>query len=475
MGAVCSCYKEEEAVRSEEAEAGRYDETTRRESVYYDARQSPTSSMFFSPADMPCIHPRGSIYMDDPKTLLRSPDRAPKRRSLIVRLKLEEPRVKLDQRGYPGNLTDEELDACLTFQQTLKEKSDSSYQAMVDAFAPVEEEPYALCRLLRARNFKLDDIMKMMDEYVANWKTIEENQFYPTIEDAVGCPGSVFLTQYPCLFSGKAKNGCPINYQLVGKLRAEGIECLTELDRVRCYAVHSVMYQFKKEVALAQAHDPDFVRCESVCVLDLKGLDSSQLNKRTLATLDGIADYMGCFPEMLNRMIIINAPMFFSVFWSLIKAFLNPTTVAKIEIYTRESKGHQRLLELIDKKELLADYGGEGQSFDALVQKIGSESGATRQTAELMKGDGEARFVVELRSEEKATFSVYSRFGAKASLLKDDAVAKTVELESADNSFPRRMEIVSDEKGSGKFKMSITGSKFDYFLVHVEVFALNSR
>jgi hypothetical protein len=153
---------------------------------------------------------------------------------------------------------------------------------------------------------------------------------------------------------------------------------------------------------------------------------------------------------------------------------LNPTTVAKIEIFTKESKGHTRLLELIDKKELLADYGGDGQSFGALVQKIGSESGATRQTAELMKGDEEARFVVELTSEEKATFSVYSRFGDKASLWKDDAVAKTVEIESADNCAPQRTEIVSDEKGPGKFKMSITGSTLDYFLLHVEVFALNS-
>jgi hypothetical protein len=303
---------------------------------------------------------------------------------------------------------------------------------------------------------------------------MEKDDFYPTIEDAVVCPGSVFLTQYPYLFSGKAKNGCPINYQLVGKLRAEGIECLTELDRVRCYAVHSVMYQFKKEVGLAQAFDPDFVRCESICVLDLKGLDSSQLNKRTLATIDGIAQYVACFPEMLNHMIIINAPMFFSVFWSLLKAFLSPTTVAKIEIFTKESKGHQRLLELVDKKELLADYGGDGQSFDALVQKIGSESGATRQTAELIKGDEEARFVVELTSEEKATFSVYSRFGATASLLKDDAVSKTVEIESPSNSLPQRTEIVLDEKGSGKFKVSIAGSKLHYFLVHVEVFALSS-
>jgi hypothetical protein len=234
------------------------------------------------------------------------------------------------------------------------------------------------------------------------------------------------------------------------------------------------MHQLKKEVALAQADDPDIVRCECVTVIDLKGLDSSQLNKKTLATLDSMAAYMGCFPELMNHMIVINAPMFFGVFWSLIKAFLHPKTVAKIEIYTNESKARRRLLELIDANELLTEYGGQGPSFDALVQKIGSESGATRQTSELMKGGEEARFVVELTSREKATVSVYSRYGGKVTLVKDDVLVKAIEVEGADTSFPKRTEIASDERGPGKLNVSISGSKSDHFLVHVEVFLLNS-
>jgi CRAL/TRIO domain len=469
MGCVCGHLlgsNDEETRRS-----GTPDETRSSESIFFDARQSMTESMMYAPANIPCSHPRGSIVMDDPQTLLHSV--TPVRRSIILRKHLEEPRVKVEQRGYPGDLTDMELDACLKLRRILREKEDPSYQAIINALAPVEEEPYALCRSLRARDFKVEDTMKMLEESVVHWKEMEENDFYPTIEDAVVCPGSVFLTQYPYLFSGKAKNGCPISYQMMGRIRAEGIECVTALDRVKCYAVHSVMHQFKKEVAIAQADDPDIVRCECVTVIDLKGLDSSQLNKKTLATLGSMAAYMGCFPELLNHMIVINAPMFFGVFWSLIKAFLHPKTVAKIEIYTNESKGRQRLLELVDTNELLVDYGGQGPSFDVLVQKIGSESGATRQTAELMKGGEEPRFVGELTPAEKATVRVYSRSGGKVSFLKDNVLVKTVELESANTSFPQRTEIASDEKGPGKLNVSISGSKSDHFLVHVEVFALN--
>ena len=488
MGGVLSrlsCRQDEEdVVRSEEPGARRYDETWNRESVFYDARESMTKSMIvqeYASADAPLMYARGSIAMDDPKTLLSStPKRlsmagtvAPKRYSIIFQQKLEAPRVRMAQRGYPGDLVKEELDMTLQFRRILREKDDPDYQAMVDALAPVEEEPYALCRFLRARQFRLEETMKMMDKDVVNWKIIEENDFYPTFEDAVGCPGSVFLTQFPVLFSGKAKNGCPLNYLMLGRARMEGVECVTNVDRVKCYTVHTIMYQFKKEVALAQAYDPDVVRCECIMVVDLKGLDASQLNKKTLNSLAGIGEYMGFCPEIMNRAIIINAPRFFSVFWGLIKKLLAERSVAKIEIYTNESKGRERLLEIVDANELLADYGGQGPSFDVLVQKMGSESGATRQIAEVMKG-GEARVVGELTSAEKAIARVYSRSGGKLSLSKDDVLVKTVELDNVDTSFPKCTEIASDEKGPGKLEVSISGSRSDYYLVHIEVFALST-
>ena len=135
MGAILSrlsCRQNEEEVRSEETEASRYDETRRRESVFYDARESVTKSMFleYAAADAPLIYPRGSIVMDDPKTLLRSIASkrlsmassvapASKRLSIIIQQKLEKPRVRVEQRGYPGDLMNEELDAALTFRRTL--------------------------------------------------------------------------------------------------------------------------------------------------------------------------------------------------------------------------------------------------------------------------------------------------------------------------------------------------------------------
>jgi hypothetical protein len=365
---------------------------------------------------------------------------------------------------------------------------------MIDSFKPVEEEPYALCRFLRARKFVVEDAMSMMEGNIDKWKAARAHDFYPSIEIAVGCPASVFLAQFPYFFFGNSKNGCPVRYLMAGRLKGEGIECVTELDCIKGYMWHSTMHKFKKQVAAAQAHNPDIVRCETIEIIDLKGLEASQVNKKTLGALQGISDLSTCFPELLNRMVILNAPFFFSLSWKVIKSFLEPRTVAKIEIYTNEKKGTQRLTELIVNKELLSDYGGEGPSFDTVAQENGSESRATRQTSQLMSlngkshSNGKAQSIVELSPNETATISIYSRsIGAQVSLLKNGAVAKQVDIQGhglgseEGSSAPFCTKLTSHEKGPGKFQVSAksnsNGSRSslmtDCFIVYVEVFPLN--
>jgi len=92
--------------------------------------------------------------MDDPESLLGSiPSNKKLRQTMIIQQHLDEPQVKLELRGYPGDLTKEEMETCLAFRHALKEKDDPSYKEMVEAFKEVEDEPFALCRFLRGRNF----------------------------------------------------------------------------------------------------------------------------------------------------------------------------------------------------------------------------------------------------------------------------------------------------------------------------------
>jgi len=418
--------------------------------------------------------------MDDPNSLLRSQQQNIKlRQTLVVKQHLDEPTVKLELKGYPGDLTQDELDTCLALRQAIKDKDDPSYKEMVDAFKDVEDEPYALCRFLRGRSFDLDATLEMMDASIPTWKDGKPHAFYPSIEGAVGCFAPVFLTQYPYLFSGVGKNGCPVAYLKTGDLKVEGVECVTNLENINFYMWNVFMYQFKREVARAQATDPTAVRCESVTVIDLKGLDSSQLNKKTLGALQSVATIGSCFPELLNQMVILNTPFSFNMFWKVIKRFLEPRTVAKIEIFTNEQKGKERLQGLIDESELLSDYGGKGPSLDELAHEAENKSGSSRQNAELLTPSGKAVTVAELKSIEKATVRVYTRSysGAKITLLKNGNVIKEVELKSDSDESPGPYctDIVSDESGPGKLEVNAESpTSSDYFLVHVAVFPLNS-
>lgn len=463
----------------------RHDECTNRESVYYDARTTLTESMLdtYMPASLPNFIPKGTIILEEPSTLLAESDFNKKRRqTILIKNDLQEPLLKVDARGYPGNLTPEELEATLEFRRLLKEDPDK--REVVEVFVPsgTEDEPSALCRFLRARNFNTEETLVMIQESLEAFQHFKRHDFYPTIEEAVGCPGSVLMTQYPYFFSGNAKNGCPLNYQMIGRVKMEGIACVTELDYIQNYVMHSIMYEFTRQVKLAQEQDTTrLARCECVAVIDLKGLDTSQLNKTTLNTLKSIGAATSCFPEMLNRMVVLNAGYTFSFFWTMIKAFLEAKTVAKIEIYSNENKGNQRLLELVEKSELLADYGGAGPSFDEIATRKGNQSGATRQTAQLMTMNGASAIVVELTKNERATVSVYTRSKGEVSLRKAGSHVKTTTLKPPDSRGateepkPFCTEIVANEPGPGKLSVSATpgggSASTDYFVVYVEVFS----
>jgi len=70
----------------------------------------------------------------------------------------------------------------------------------------------------------------------------------------------VFLTQFPSLYWGCAKNGTPINYMRTAGLSVEGMECVVDLDNLANYGWYSTVYRFKEEVARAQEQNPDIVR-----------------------------------------------------------------------------------------------------------------------------------------------------------------------------------------------------------------------
>ena len=102
-------------------------------------------------------------------------------------------------------------------------------------------------------------------------------------------------------------------------------------------------------------------RFECFCVLDLNKLTTSQLSRRALAIIkEQAAIDSVCFPETMSKMLIVNAPTYFSATWGIIKGWLDARTAAKIEVISSRSTMEKRLLEFIDADQLPKDYGGTG-------------------------------------------------------------------------------------------------------------------
>jgi hypothetical protein len=72
-----------------------------------------------------------------------------------------------------------------------------------------------------------------------------------------------------------------------------------------------------------------------------------------LIALDNI-----CYPELLGKMFIINAPWVATSVWMMIRSWLDPRTQDKIELLGSGPKMHARLLEFISPENLPTKYGG---------------------------------------------------------------------------------------------------------------------
>jgi hypothetical protein len=210
----------------------------------------------------------------------------------------------------------------------------------------------------------------MVEEATAARAEAKSFDFYTDPKQALGCDMSVYFVQYPQVYSGMAKNGCPIFISKPGVLNVDAVELVTTILGIVKFHWHIMMHDFGGRLRAQKAKDPHFKRFECFCVLDLKNLTMGQLNSKTMAIIkeQSAIDSL-CFPETMNKMIIVNGPRFFGATWSLIKGWLDPRTAGKIEVISSEKAWTKKLLEFVDEEELPSDYGGKGPDTQETINK----------------------------------------------------------------------------------------------------------
>ena len=395
----------------------------------------------------------------------------------------QRPGLQDQRKGYPGELTNSELQACLHFREELKKNKESAYREMVYIYDGVEEEAFALCRFMRARNFVVNDAFAMMAKNIDSWKAAKEHNFYSSFEEIFGCPLSVMWTQFPRVEPGLAKSGAVLSVFKPGRMQIEeGLECIADVPDFLPFAWLLVTHESKAAMAdLLREHDQALatVLAERIIIIDLKGIHASLFSSRVMDFLKDAFTILQCFPEILNRMFIVNAPFFFTAIWRVLEVFIDPRTIQKIGIYSSHAKAAKNLLECIDPSELLSDYGGCAHSFDDALEQLQKRDGScSRQVVERMsvsrKHDSELSF--SLTTNETASIDVYTKSDGQAdfSLQKNDngmLVEQTSVKREEGSAKHYSIRIASNVLGPGKFKLvAKTGNNTKHhYLVAVRV------
>mmetsp|Transcript_29520 Transcript_29520/g.42857 ORF Transcript_29520/g.42857 Transcript_29520/m.42857 type:complete len:511 (+) Transcript_29520:39-1571(+) len=388
--------------------------------------------------------------------------------------------------GFPGYLTKEQLEICLSFRQWLKEQSDENpiYSDMVYYYS-VEEEAYAICRYLRARKFNLKDTQELVESLADVWKEGQKHGFYPTAAEALGGGSheSAFLTQFPIIMNGLTRNGCPLLYFPVKYMSIEGIECVCPMDTISKYMWHVAAHKSGNIVAKAKEEDPSrFVRMQFVALVDLDGLSISTM-RRAMGEMEGCMAVLNAFPEILFSVCITNMPRFFAAFWPLIRAFMDESTASKFELYSNPVEGKKRMVELVDKNELASDFGGNGPTTLEMAARMASTSHKkiSRQITKLLTKKAHKSHVdmtFKLERGEAASVSIYTRVSdanqAHAVLSNSNKSEEwTIDLkrnkkEEAAKSFHR--DFKTTLHGPGEYIVTVHQKtrQVDYFLVVAE-------
>lgn len=152
------------------------------------------------------------------------------------------------------------------------------------------------------------------------------------------------------------QDGRPIYIERLGKLDIKALYAITTVER----QLQRLVYEYERcltdrfpTCSRAVGHPVE----TSCTILDLQGVSLTNFYRVKDYVMAAASIGQDRYPETMGKFYIINAPWAFSSVWGLIKPWLDPVTVAKIDILGSSYK--DKLLEQIPKENLPKDLGGE--------------------------------------------------------------------------------------------------------------------
>ncbi|KAG6874021.1 hypothetical protein C0995_007978 [Termitomyces sp. Mi166 len=245
--------------------------------------------------------------------------------------------------GRLGNLTAEQQQILTTFKEQLTADGIFVPERMDDAF---------LLRFLRARKFDLDKAKTMLKDS-EEWRKAEG---VDDILETFDFKEKVEVDKwYPQYYHKTDKDGRPIYIEVLGKLDIDELYKVTTQDR----QIQRLISEYEKSAkyrfpacSKAFGHPVE----TSCTILDLANVSVTKFYhvKDYVSRASRISSDR--YPETMGKFYIINAPWAFSAVWSIVKPWLDPVTVAKINILGSSYK--DELFAQIPRENLPRQFGG---------------------------------------------------------------------------------------------------------------------
>ena len=326
----------------------------------------------------------------------------------------------------------------------------------------VESHTGVALRFLRAREFAVDRALVLLDESIMKKKSeIVDALHDVTADESAQCDVRVLQKFYPHAKLGFDRSNRPILYEKTGAINISAVKTITTMDCLMAYHVWSMEHDLnamfrqvyeKYEVDKVIDADAEEKREETgavekgkgeryigTCVIvDLEGLTLAHCAPAIIEHLKRMVTHDNtCYPEILGKMFIINAPWIaqqvwkavpftplYTLYtphihplytpihplytpytlpihvqvWKVVKVWLDKRTKKKIEILGSSGSAsvQQHLLKHIDKDTLPVTYGGtvpepnsdlkDSRSFKSAFVTV-KERGLVVRTVEVREGE----------------------------------------------------------------------------------------
>ncbi|KAH8149993.1 uncharacterized protein LAJ45_06146 [Morchella importuna] len=244
--------------------------------------------------------------------------------------------------GHPGHTTPEQDALVVKFREELEKEG---YTERLDTIT--------LLRFLRARKFDVPLAKKMFTDCEA-WR--KEFKVDEIMKDFEYVEKPKVFEYYPQYYHKTDKDGRPVYIEQLGKIDLTAMYKITSMDRM----LKNLVIEYEK---LANPRLPACSRksgklLETCCtIMDLKGVGLTSVSSVYGFVSEVSKISQNYYPERLGKLYIINAPWGFSGVFSVVKKFLDPVTVDKINILGGGYKSE--LLKQIPAENLPVAFGGE--------------------------------------------------------------------------------------------------------------------